>query len=128
MRQAKQTLKELMAGLAVWGAAVLAILMIVSRHRLAVACGLILGLTVAAGLLWHMYHHLDIALDLDEKHAGRHMQASSMKRFLVMAVVLAVTMTQYRYVHPIGTVLGMFGMKISAFMQPKIHKLMTAHK
>ena len=112
MRQAKQTLKELMAGLAVWGAAVLAILMIVSRHRLAVACGLILGL----------------AVDLDEKHAGRHMQASSMKRFLVMAVVLAVTMTQYRYVHPIGTVLGMFGMKISAFMQPKIHKLMTAHK
>lgn len=128
MRQAKQTLKELMAGLAVWGAVVLAILMIVSRHRLAVACGLILGLAVAAGLLWHMYHHLDIALDLDEKHAGRHMQASSMKRFLVMAVVLAVTMTQYRYVHPIGTVLGMFGMKISAFMQPKIHKLMTAHK
>ena len=86
------------------------------------------GLAVAAWLLWHMYHHLDIALDLDEKHAGRHMQASSMKRFLVMAVVLAVTMTQYRYVHPIGTVLGMFGMKISAFMQPKIHKLMTAHK
>ena len=128
MRQAKQTLKELMAGLAVWGAAVLAILMIVSRHRLAVACGLILGLAVAAWLLWHMYNHLDIALDLDEKHAGRHMQASSMKRFLVMAVVLAVTMTQYRYVHPIGTVLGMFGMKISAFMQPKIHKLMTAHK
>ena len=128
MRQAKQTLKELMAGLAVWGAAVLAILMIVSRHRLAVACGLILGLAVAAWLLWHMYHHLGIALDLDEKHAGRHMQASSMKRFLVMAVVLAVTMTQYRYVHPIGTVLGMFGMKISAFMQPKIHKLMTAHK
>lgn len=128
MRQAKQTLKELMAGLAVWGAAVLAILMIVSQHRLAVACGLILGLAVAAWLLWHMYHHLDIALDLDEKHAGRHMQASSMKRFLVMAVVLAVTMTQYRYVHPIGTVLGMFGMKISAFMQPKIHKLMTAHK
>lgn len=128
MRQAKQTLKELMAGLAVWGAAVLAILMIVSRHRLAVACGLILGLAVAAWLLWHMYHHLDIALDLDERHAGRHMQASSMKRFLVMAVVLAVTMTQYRYVHPIGTVLGMFGMKISAFMQPKIHKLMTAHK
>ena len=37
MRQAKQTLKELMAGLAVWGILVLVILMIVSRHRLAVA-------------------------------------------------------------------------------------------
>ena len=37
MRQAKQTLKELMAGLAVWGGFVFVILMIVSRHRLAVA-------------------------------------------------------------------------------------------
>ena len=118
MRQAKQTLKELMAGLAVWGILMFVLLMIVSRHRLA----------VAAWLLWHMYHHLDIALDMDAAHAGRHIQASAMKRFLVMAVVLAVAMTQYRYIHPIGTVLGMFGMKISAFMQPKLHKLMASHK
>lgn len=128
MRQAKQTLKELMAGLAVWGIVVLVILMIVSRHRLAVACGLLVGLAVAAWLLWHMYRHLDIALDMDATHAGRHIQASAMKRFLVMAVVLAVTMTQYRYVHPIGTVLGMFGMKLSAFMQPTVHRLMMTHK
>ena len=124
----KQTLKELMAGLAVWGILVLVILMIVSRHRLAVACGLLVGLAAAAWLLWHMYHHLDIALDMDATHAGRHIQASAMKRFLVMAVVLALAMTQYRYIHPVGTVLGMFGMKISAFMQPKIHRLMASHK
>ena len=128
MRQAKQTLKELMAGLAVWGILVLVILIIVSRHRLAVACGLLVGLAAAAWLLWHMYHHLDIALDMDATHAGRHIQASAMKRFLVMVVVLALAMTQYRYIHPVGTVLGMFGMKISAFMQPKIHRLMASHK
>ena len=69
-----------------------------------------------------------IALDMDATHAGRHIQASAMKRFLVMAVVLALAMTQYRYIHPVGTVLGMFGMKISAFMQPKIHRLMASHK
>ena len=71
---------------------------------------------------------VDIALDMDATHAGRHIQASAMKRFLVMAVVLALAMTQYRYIHPVGTVLGMFGMKISAFMQPKIHRLMASHK
>lgn len=49
-----------------------------------------------------------------------------MKRFLVMAVVLAAAMMEYRYIHPIGTVLGMFGVKISAFMQPKIHRIMTS--
>ena len=64
MRQAKQTLKELMAGLAVWGGFVFVILMIVSRHRLAVACGLLTGLGTAVWLIWHMYRHLDIALEL----------------------------------------------------------------
>ena len=128
MRQAKQTLKELMAGLAVWGILMFVILMIVSRHRLAVACGLLVGLAVAAWLLWHMYHHLDIALDMDAGHAGRHIQVSAMKRFLVMGIILAVSMTQYQYIHPIGTVLGMFGMKISAFMQPKLHRFMITHK
>ena len=126
MRQAKQTLKELMAGLAVWGGFVFVILMIVSRHRLAVACGLLTGLGTAVWLIWHMYRHLDIALDLGEKHAERHIQVSSVKRFLVMAVVLAAAMMEYRYIHPIGTVLGMFGVKISAFMQPKIHRSMTS--
>ena len=126
MRQAKQTLKELMAGLAVWGGFVFVILMIVSRHRLAVACGLLVGIGTAVWLIWHMYHHLDIALDLGEKHAARHIQVSSVKRFLVMAVVLAAAMMEYRYIHPIGTVLGMFGVKISAFMQPKIHRIMTS--
>ena len=57
-----------------------------------------------------------------------HVHVKPLAKVVVMAVVLAVAMTQYRYIHPIGTVLGMFGMKISAFMQPKLHKLMTAHK
>ena len=51
MRQAKQTLKELMAGLAVWGGFVFVILMIVSRHRLAVACGLLVGLGTAVAYM-----------------------------------------------------------------------------
>ena len=122
MRQAKQTLKELMAGLAVWGGFVFVILMIVSRHRLAVACGLLTGLGTAVWLIWHMYRHLDIALDLGEKHAARHIQVSSVKRFLVMAVVLVAAMMEYRYIHPIGTVLGMFGVKISA-SAPSVHMI-----
>lgn len=38
-----------------------------------------------------------------------------MKRFLVMAVVLAAAMMEYRYIHPIGTVLGMFGVNIGIY-------------
>lgn len=118
MKQAKQTVKDLLAGLAVWGILVLIVLEIVSAHKLAVALGLLAGLATAAGLFWHMYHHLDIALDMDSGHAQRHIMFASMQRLAIMAVVLAISMTQYRYFHPVGTVLGIFGMKMSAFMQP----------
>lgn len=123
MRQAKQIMKDMMTGLAVWGVPVLLVLEIISHNRLAMAAGVVLGLATAAGLLWHMYRHLDIALDMDSGHAQRHTQLAAMQRLGIMTVVLVIAMTQYRYVHPIGTVLGLFGMKIAAFMQPAIHRL-----
>lgn len=123
MKQAKQTVKDLLKGLAVWGVLVLIVLEIISTHKLAMAAGLFVGLVTAAGLFWHMYHHLDIALDMDSGHAQRHIMFASMQRLAIMGVVLAVSMTQYQYFHPVGTVLGIFGMKMSAFMQPLFQSL-----
>lgn len=128
MRQAKQTLKEMMIGLVVWGAAVMLVLLIMAQNKLAATAGVLVGLLTAAGLLLHMYRHLDIALDMDSGHAQRHVQFASMQRVAIMAVVLAVSMTQYQYIHPVGTVLGIFGAKICAIMQPGVHKLCQKRK
>jgi len=123
MKKAKQILKEMFAGLLVWLLLVLIILVIIARHKLAVAAGVLCGGVAAAGLLLHMFHNLDIALGLDVKHAQKHMQLATLKRFFFMALVLAVSMAGYKYIHPVGTVLGLFGMKISAYMQPLVHKM-----
>lgn len=123
MKRARQFLKEMFAGLLVWLIPVLIILVIVASNKLAAAAGVLFGGAAAAGLLVHMYHNLDIALDLDAKHAQKHMQLATLKRFFFMAVVLAVSMTGHKYIHPAGTVLGLFGMKISAYLQPVVHKL-----
>ncbi len=123
MKKAKQILKEMFAGLLVWLLLVLIILVIIARHKLAVAAGVLCGGAAAAGLLLHMFHNLDIALGLDVKHAQKHMQLATLKRFFFMALVLAVSMAGYKYIHPVGTVLGLFGMKISAYMQPLVHKM-----
>jgi hypothetical protein len=128
MRQAKQIVTDMMIGLAAWGLLVLLILEIVSRSRLAVAAGVLLGTVTAAGLILHMYRHLDIALDMDSGHAQRHTQFAALQRLGIMAVVLAVSMTLYRYIHPVGTVCGIFGLKISAFLQPAVHKLRIRRK
>lgn len=128
MRQAKQIVTEMMIGLAVWGVVVLVVLLIVAQNKLAAAAGVLVGLLTAAGLIFHMYRHLDIALDMDKGQAQRHTQFAAMQRMAIMAVVLAVSMTQYRYIHPIGTVLGIFGLKICAFLQPWVHKMRQKRK
>jgi hypothetical protein len=128
MRQVRQIVTEMMIGLAVWGVFVLVVLEIVSHGRLAMAAGVLLGVITAAGLIFHMCRHLDIALDMDSGHAQSHTQVAAVQRLVIMAVVLALSMTQYRYIHPVGTVCGIYGLKISAFLQPQVHKLRSRYR
>ena len=124
MDKAKQILKEMFIGLTIWLAVAMIVLVIISDHKLAVVAGLLLGGVTAALLMIHMYHHLDIALDMDEKHAQSHIRYAAFRRLFSMALIIAVSMIFYKYFQPIGTIIGIFGMKISAYMQPIVHKAM----
>ena len=84
MRQAKQVMADMLTGLAIWGVAVLLILEIVAHNKLAMAAGVLAGLLTAAGLILHMYRHLDIALDMDSGHAQRHTQFAAVQRLAIM--------------------------------------------
>lgn len=128
MRKARKILNEMMVGLVVWLIPVLIILLIIAHNKVAMTLGVLWGGVWAAVLLLHMYRHLDIALDMDPKHAQGHVQFAAIKRMFIMAVVIVVSMTAYRYIHPVGTVFGIYGMKISAYLQPIVHKFIVAHK
>lgn len=128
MKKAKRLLQEMLIGLVIWLIPILIILLIIANNKIAMAFGLIWGGAWAAVLLMHMYRHLDIALDMDPKHAQGHVQLAAMKRLFLMAAVIVVSMTAYRYIHPVGTVFGIYGMKISAYLQPTVHKFITAKK
>lgn len=123
MKQTRQLLTDMMIGLGIWGIAVLIVLEILAHNKLAAAGGVLVGILTAVWLIFHMCRHLDIALDMDSGHAQRHVQLAAMKRFVVMGAVLAASMIWYQYFHPVGTVLGMFGVKICALMQPQVHRL-----
>ena len=128
MRKARKILNEMMIGLVVWLIPVLIILLIIAHNKIAMVLGVLWGGVWAAVLLLHMYRHLDIALDMDPKHAQGHVQFAAIKRMFIMAVVIVISMTAYRYIHPVGTVFGIYGMKISAYLQPMVHKFIVAHK
>ena len=94
-----------------WTAIVTLLFVIISRGRV----------SMLLVLLWHMFRHLDIALDMDPAHASRHAQLASLQRLVIMAVTLAVCMIFYEYVHPIPAILTLFGVKVSALSYPKMH-------
>lgn len=91
-------------------------------------CGTIAGGLAAIGMLFHMFHHLDIALDMEPKHASRHVQGAAVQRMAIMALCMGLSMYLSRYVHPLGMILGLFGIKTGAFMQPAIHSFCEKRK
>ena len=118
MKQARQLCKEMIIGLILWLIPVLLILTIIAPNHLA----------MAAGLLWHMYRHLDIALDMDAKHAQSHTQFAAFKRMFFVGVIMAAALVLPQYVHPIGVVFGIMGLKITALMYPKLHPVIQKYR
>lgn len=125
MRKAKQVCKEMLIGLAIWVVCVAVILTVIASHRLAVLAGAVVGGVVAAVVILHMYRHLDIALDLDAKHAQRHIQVAAFQRFMIMGAAVAVALLLSDYIHPAGVILSLFGVKVTALLNPVLHKYLS---
>lgn len=128
MRQAKQVCREMLLGLLLWMFLAGFLLAVIASHKLAALAGMVVGTTVAAGMILHMYRHLDIALDMDAKHAQTHTQVAAFQRMFVMGAAVAVAMLLSEYVHPVGVVLGLFGIKLTALANPLIHKWLQKYR
>lgn len=125
MKQAKQVCKEMLIGLAIWVAGIGVILTVFAAHRIAALAGVLAGGVVAAGIILHMYRHLDIALDMDAKHAQRHIQAAAFQRLFFMAAAAGVSFVLSEYIHPVGVILSLFGIKVTALLNPVLHRHLT---
>lgn len=115
------TLKELFAGIGLWGIAVEALLLIFMPDKLFYTLGLAVGLLTACAAAFHMERSIEDALDLGEKHALNHIRRGvGLRMACVMGVFVLLFYTKA------GSVLTMFigvmGLKISAYLQPHIHK------
>lgn len=124
MREAGQVCREMLAGLIIWMIVTAVLLAVIATNKPAALAGVFVGTITAAGVILHMYRHLDIALDMDAKHAQAHTQVAAFQRMFIMAAVIGVSMVFSGYIHPVGVVLGLFGVKATALCNPLIHKQM----
>ncbi len=94
----------------------------VAEHKLDYTLGLIVGSITTVYLVYHMYESIDAGLSMDAEAAAGYMRNRSIVRWLIR-VAVAVASVYIPHVSVVGVMLGMIGLKFSAYLQPVIHRL-----
>ena len=125
LRRLNSALPGLVLGILVYGAAVELIGVWFAEDRLRYTTGLAIGLAVAIGMAIHMAMRLQDAVDVyGMSGAQRRIVAKSVLRYLVVVIVFFVMM-RWELGNPIVAFIGVLGLKVSAYLQPFAHKVIS---
>jgi hypothetical protein len=97
------------------------VLLFFSR-KLPYSFGLWIGIGLAVAASVHMWWSIDRSMEKAKKEAVRTVSVNSLIRYVVLIVVLAV-LAYTGFANPIFTFFGYMGLKVSAYLNPLVHKL-----
>ena len=110
-------------GIAAYGIIFEIVLLFFSRNPV-YSARLWIGIILALAGAVHMWWSLNRGLDLPQKAAVKSMSTQNIIRYVTIAAVLAVLMCT-DFANPIFAFCGYMGMKVSAYLNPLIHRLRT---
>ena len=120
LTKVNETVREMWIGMLVWGILCQVIPVWFIEDRLGYSLGLWIGLLLAGASAYHMWWALDRGLD-DEGSAQAYIRKLSLLRYAVILVVFGILMVT-ETANPLSAFLGVMGLKVSAFIQPFLHK------
>lgn len=116
------TLLEMLVGIIIWGILSQIVLLIFFENYLYNAVGLWCGIVVAGGMAIHMKRSIEDAYDM-QVDIGKQIRADSIKRMCVAAIVIGAVF-YFEAGNPLTVLVGIMSLKISAYAQPYMHKLL----
>ena len=125
MKNMNETLKDLIIGIVLSILIVCIIGAIVSNNRLSFILGDILGSIIAILLAIHLNATISRALAMNEEGAAKYTKKMSFLRLIIMGCAVVVALTLPEVFNLIGTLLGILGLKISAYLQPLTNRYIT---
>lgn len=125
MRRLDPTVRDLLTGTLLYGIITEGIGLIFLENRLRFTLGVLLGYVCVAAMVCHMYLTLEKGLDMNPDSAAKYVRRNSILRYVTLFAVLVVAML-IPQVSVIAVIIMIYGMKISAFLQPQIHKYITS--
>lgn len=122
LREVNDSLPDLLTGILIFGLLAELVPVWFIDDKAGYTIGLLIGIVTAMFAAWHMAWSLDKAFDYEEETATRKLQKGSALRYGVQLVVLGVLMVT-GLANPLAAFLGMWSLKVSAYLSPFTHKL-----
>ena len=122
--QENETLRELMAGIVLYGIVIQVILAVFFPLKVFRAVGLWAGILCGLAMAVHMAFCLEKIVEMDEKGAKAYAKRTTLIRYACVCLVL-ILIAYTKTGDPVTLVLGTLGLKIGAYLQPAVHKVAT---
>ena len=119
-----RTLRELMAGIIVYGLIWEAALLLFTERKIYHSAGLLIGIVISLFLAANIASTLDTGLDLDEKNAVSYMKRKASLRYLAVCVIF-VLLAVLDKGNPLTCFAGVMGLKAGAYMHPLIERILN---
>ena len=115
-------LVELLAGIISLGVLIQIIMAIALENYLYNAIGLWTGIGIACFMAIHLKRSIEDSLDLGVDGAVKHARTAYATRTVITLIVIGLVV-YFKIGNPLTVVLGIFPLKLSAYLQPLIHKI-----
>lgn len=121
------TLQELLVGIFIVGILSQIVCLIFLDRHLYHAVGLWVGIFISAGMAIHMNRSIEDGLDLMGDAGEKYMKKGYLTRTVIACVAMAVVM-YFNWGNPITILLGVMALKVAAYLQPLVHKVLEKRK
>ena len=115
-------LLELLSGIISLGVLIQIIMAIAFEDYLYNAVGLWTGIGIACFVAIHLKRSIEDELELGEEGAVKHARSAYATRTAITLAVIGIVI-YFKVGNPFTVVLGIFPLKLSAYLQPLIHKI-----
>ncbi len=123
-RRLNDALPELLLGIFIYGVVIQLAGVWFVEDRLRYSSGLWIGIVTAMAMAYHIARIIAETIDsMDAAKARGRIIAKGIARYAAVAAVFTVTM-YFDLGNLVTLFLGVMGLKISAYLQPALHKLM----
>ena len=111
----------------IYGVIGLVVCLLISKDKVASGIGFLSGVLLACFMVWHMNRALWLGLNETEDGALKEMRKSILLRVLVLIVVFLALFFS-RKADLVAALFGLFSLKVSAYLQPVLHKVIRYPK